>query len=114
MISKVTLAAGLVALTTFGAAAPASATTIAAEFGRGGPEITFKRDHHRWGERGRWNRTLSAQEVRWVLRDHGFRDIRFVDRQGRVYQARATDRRGHRVGIVVSARSGEILNVYRM
>jgi hypothetical protein len=58
--------------------------------------------------------TLTPHEVRAVLRDKGFRQIRYLDRRGRIYEVRATDYRGYRVGLVVSARNGAILSVYRL
>ena len=49
-----------------------------------------------------------------VLRDSGFRQIRYLDRRGRVYQVHALNRNGRWVGLVVSAQTGEILNRYRL
>jgi hypothetical protein len=73
----------------------------------------WKRGDHRHRGHSEYG-TLTPREVRAVLRDRGYRQIQYVDRRGRIYEARATNRRGHRVGLIVSARSGAILNVYRL
>ena len=65
---------------------------------------------------GGWNANrqpfLEPSEVRRILRDRGFRDIRNLDRRGAIYQVRAVDGRHDQVGLVVSARSGAILARY--
>jgi hypothetical protein len=118
MILKSTLAAGLIALSAL-AAAPANAGGVSIHIGVTGGHYAYhdgygydwkrhhRRDRHEYG-------TLTPREVRQVLRDKGYRQIRYVDRRGRIYEVRATNHRGHRVGLVVSARSGAILNVYRL
>ena len=124
MIAKKTAAAGLIALAALVAAVPASAggpalnlatgeTVYAGDGGHGSRD----RGEHRWGRRGgddRYYGTLTPREVRQVLRDKGYRQVQYLDRRGRIYEARATNRRGHRVGLIVSARTGAVLNAYRL
>ena len=55
---------------------------------------------------------LEPGEIRRILRDRGFRDIRSLDRRGAIYQVHAVDDRDEQVGLVVSARSGAILARY--
>lgn len=108
MITKTTIAAALIALTSF-AAVPAKAITV--EFGFGGPGMGWSDGYHDRGERFR--QRLSKQEIRWILRDRGYRNIRFFDDSGPVYQLRAR-KRGESYFLVVSARSGEILQRNRI
>jgi hypothetical protein len=65
---------------------------------------------------GGWNDNrqplLEPSEVRRILRDHGFRDIRNLHRRGAIYQVHAVDSLDDQVGLVVSARSGAILARY--
>lgn len=56
---------------------------------------------------------LSCREARQIVRSEGFRDVRAVDCEGRTYQFEAR-RRGRPVLVVVSSRSGEILDVSRL
>jgi hypothetical protein len=110
-----TIAAGLVALTAL-AAIPANATTIAAGYYEqprwDGPRGDGPRWDHRRGDRWR-NHNLTAQEVRYVLRDKGYRNITFVDARGRNYEVVA--RKGHRHYLmVVSARDGDIISRNRL
>jgi hypothetical protein len=119
MITKKTVAAGLVALASLTAAAPASADDFSFKFSVNGPHAGYHDGGHKWrGERrgghDRHYGTLTPQEVRRVLRDKGYRQINYVDRRGRIYEVRATNHRGHRVGLVVSARNGAVLNAYRL
>lgn len=122
MMPKKTIAAALVALTAL-TAAPASAGSLFIDFGRGGIQFGFP-GQGQWGNQGgrHWgnhgdrrgrHHFLSPQEVRRILRNHGYRQINYMDRQGAVYQAQAT-RNGHRYGLVVSARDGDVLNRYRI
>lgn len=116
MITKTTIAAALIALTSL-TAVPAQALTVDFSFG-GGPGYGWSgggrhvdrddrdRDH-------RWRHRLSRQEVRWILRERGYRNIRFFDDHGPVYQLRAR-RHGDTYYLVVSARSGEILSRNRI
>ena len=108
-----TVAAGIIALAGIAAAAPANAQRFSFEFGYGGPHYSYEDDRRR-DHRGGYHRTLSPREVRRILRDQGFRNIDYIDRRGSIYQVEATHRSGRRVGLVVSARSGEILNRYRL
>jgi hypothetical protein len=48
-----------------------------------------------------------------MLRDRGYRNIRFIDRSGPVYELRAR-KHGRTYYLVVSARSGEILQRNRI
>lgn len=114
MISKKTIAAGLIAITSL-TAVPASASSVVVDFGGpgyggpgwGGPG--WNQQHgHRW-QRHRLNR----DQVRWILRHHGYRYIRFLDTRGPVYQVSAR-RHGRAYFLVLSARSGEILSRYRI
>lgn len=113
MTAKTLLAAGVVALGTLVSAIPANATSLSIQIGSGwvGQDV-----HYRGGQYGRHDRwsALSPQQVRRVLRQRGFDHIRFIDRQGSVYVARAQDWRGRAVRVVVSARSGAILDVDRI
>jgi hypothetical protein len=114
MIFGKTIAAGLIALTSL-AAVPASASSLTIDFvgvpGYGigyGHGYNWDRDN---GDRGyrHTRRHLSPQEIRWILRDRGYRNIRFYDRQGSVYEVHAR-KHGQPYYLVVSARSGEILS----
>ena len=109
MITKTTIAAAMIALTSL-AAVPAKAITV--EFGFGGPGMGWSDGQHDRGDRWR-NQRLSKQEIRWMLRDRGYRNIRFFDDSGPVYQLRAR-KRGESYFLVVSARSGEILQRNRI
>jgi len=105
MLLKKMIAAGLIAVATF-AAVPANAATLDLKFPYHGQVPGWSHAPH--GPRHGHDR-LSPQQVRWVLQRHGYRSINFLDRRGPVYQVRAHKR--HRAYIlVVSARSGEILN----
>lgn len=103
MITK-TIAAGLVALTAL-SAVPASAANLTVQFGNNGPGWGYHNDHrpHR----------VSTDQVRWMLRNQGYRAIRFVDSRGAVYQVRAS-KNGRDYFLVVSARTGEILQRHRV
>ena len=114
MISRTTIAAGLIALTSL-AAVPANASSLTVEFGNFGYGGGYGwSDQHR-GERGhrQMRHRLSQQEVRGILRDRGYRNIRFFDDRGPAYQLRAR-KRGETYFLVVSARSGEILSRNRI
>jgi hypothetical protein len=116
-----TIAAGIVALAAL-AAAPASAAGLSLSFGDGAVRATITeagwRPHGHGWDRGRWHddwhRTLTPHDVRRVLRDRGFREIRYLDRRGAIYQVHAVDYRHKHVGLVVSARNGAILTAYRL
>ena len=53
---------------------------------------------------------ISCSEARRIVRSEGFRNVKAIDCEGRQYQFRATYR-GRRVLVIVSSRSGEILDV---
>lgn len=120
MISKTTIAAGLIALTSL-AAIPANASSLTVEFGSPGYGMGYGGGAgNEWSDRDRGERgyrhmrhRLSPQEIRFILRDRGYRNIRFFDRSGPVYEVRAR-KRGETYFLVVSARSGEILSRNRI
>lgn len=111
MISKTSIAAALIALTTL-FAVPAQASGITVEFGFGGSGYGWSDHGPGHGHHMRRHR-LSAEEVRWILRDYGYHHIRFFDDHGPVYQLRAR-KHGRTYFLVVSARSGEILSRNRI
>ncbi len=105
MALKNLLAAGAIALGALAASAPAQAgSNVSISFAFGYPTYAYDYGYH----------TLSPQQVRRILRDEGFREIRYVDRRGSIYRARAENRRGRDVLVTVSARTGHILNVDRL
>ena len=122
MITKTTIAAALIALTSL-TAVPAKAFTI--DFNIGGPGHGWSNPNHgwsnpnrgwsdrNWGHDDHWRNRLSRQEVRSILRDRGYRNIRFFDDRGPVYQLRAR-KHGDTYFLVVSKRSGEILSRNRV
>lgn len=119
MISKKTIAAGLIALTSL-AAVPASASSLTVQFGNPGYGMGYGGPGNEWNDYDRRDRgdrqmrhRLSREEVRWILRDRGYRNIRFFDDRGRVYEVRAR-KRGETYFLVISARSGEILSRNRI
>jgi hypothetical protein len=109
---KKTIAAGIVGVAMLAASAPASADNFSFRFSYGAP--AYGHGQHLDDRRGDYHRTLSPRQVRRILRDRGFRNINYVDRRGSIYQVHATNRNGRRVGLVVSARSGDIINRYRL
>ncbi|HWT30092.1 MAG TPA: hypothetical protein VN240_03595 [Propylenella sp.] len=118
MLSKI-LAASVVALGALAATAPANAHGVSFSIEVGAPTAVHDyrpADRDRWyhDDYDRQRHTLSAKEVRRILRNRGYRDISYVDRRGKIYQVHARDYRGRRVGLVVSARSGAILTAYRL
>jgi hypothetical protein len=117
MFSKKAIAAGVVALGALAASAPASAGSLTFSVEVGHPTAVHDDRHgsgYGWnGHHGGQHYTLSAQEVRRILRHRGYRDISYLDRRGTIYQVHARDYRGRRVGLVVSARNGAILTAYR-
>ena len=127
MISK-TIAAGLVSLAALGASADAA--TLSMTFGGADAQASLEvmrpapvhNDRYGYGNDYRYGYdyrpdryyVLSPHEVRQILHHRGYRNINYLDRNGSVYRARATDFRGRRVGLVVSARSGAIITAYRI
>jgi hypothetical protein len=112
MFSKKLIVAGLIAATTL-TAVPANAGGLAVQFGFGadsyGPGIGWK--HGPYGPAWQHHR-LSPQEVRYILHREGYRNIRFLDARGPVYQVHAR-RFGRSFFLVVSARDGDILARHR-
>ena len=53
---------------------------------------------------------ISCREARAIVRSEGFRNVKAIDCEGRQYQFRATYR-GRPVIVVISSRSGRILDV---
>jgi hypothetical protein len=114
MITK-TLAAGLIALGAL-SAVPANASGITVQFGNGPGWGYHDGDGYRGGHDNRrdWRHgRLSTDQVRFMLRQNGYRAIRFFDDRGPVYQLRAS-KRGRDYFLVVSARTGEILSSRRV
>ena len=106
---KNTLVAGALALGTLIGTAPANAgSDVSVKIEIGTPGYS----KHHPGDR--YHRTLSPREVRRILRNRGYSEIRYVDRRGSIYQAHAENRRGRDVLVTVSARNGEILDVQRL
>jgi hypothetical protein len=114
MIFKKTLAAATLALGAL-IAVPANAGGLTVEFGFGG-------DGYGWGQGAPgWHQgppawhvaRLSPQEVRRILRYKGYRNINFIDRRGPTYEATAF-RNGKRYYVVVSSRSGDIVERHRI
>ena len=56
---------------------------------------------------------ISCREARQIVREEGFRDVRAFDCEGRSYQFEAR-RKGRSFIVVVSARSGNIIDVRRI
>jgi hypothetical protein len=116
MLSRNTIAAGCIAIAAL-TAAPANAGGLTVEFGYGGPGYAapgFSGPNmgHYAGPNWGYDR-LSPREVRWLLQNHGYRNIDFLDRHGPVYRVRAV-RRHNAYLLVVSARSGDILDRQRL
>ncbi len=125
-------AGGLLALSVLVFAAPADASGRSVDLGEAGVKSMSglergrsRRDEIEWSRRVQYDgglyrqpdrraAMLSPPEVRRILRANGFRQIQYLDRRGRIYQVQATDSRGQRVGLVVSARSGAVLTSYRL
>jgi hypothetical protein len=115
MFSKKTIAAGIVALGALAASAPANADSLRFSVEVGRPIVVHDDRGYGWDDhRKGHHKALSASEVRRILRHRGYRDISYLDRRGSIYQVRARDYRGRRVGLVVSARNGAILTAYRL
>lgn len=56
---------------------------------------------------------VSCREARQIVRSEGFRDVRAIDCEGRSYQFEAR-RKGRFFLVVVSSRSGDIIDVSRL
>ena len=123
MSVKNMLAAGVVSLVAIGSAGVANAAEFSLDFGNGAAlSVTsnYGGGHYGGGyydgyyDHDRYDRTLSPKQVRRILRDRGYREIDYLDKRGKTYQVRATDYRGRRVGLVVSANNGRIITAYRV
>lgn len=123
---KKRIAAGLVALSAAAFAAPALAhSSVGFSFHSGGvgvsvrsgePLLVHSRRYYddRYYEARPVRTYLTPRELRRILREDGYSKIRFVETEGRVWQALAVDYRGRRVLLTVSARSGEVLSWRRV
>ena len=113
MIAKKTIGAAIIALSTL-AAVPASAGGVTVQFGFGSPGYGWHDGRgDGWRDHGRRHHMLSPREVRRELRDRGYDRIRYIDRRGNIYQARAS--KGRRdFYLVISARNGNILSRHRI
>jgi hypothetical protein len=89
---------------TLGATAPVQAAPhIDFHFGFGGGGVSIGGGHY----------CLSDRQVRFMLRDQGYSDVRFIDRHGRVVAVRAE--RHHRdYRIVVDTCRARIISVDRL
>ena len=125
MFIQKTLAAGVVALTALANTTPAQAESFS--FGIHGAHggVTFRsgdyyRPAHDWNYRRdfrRWHYAhyrMSPREVRRSLRQRGFDQIHFTDRDGRIYRATATGPRGRRVVLTVRSRDARIVDIHRI
>ena len=113
MFAKKTIGAAIIALSTL-AAVPASAGDVTVQFGFGGPGYGWHDGRGGgWRDHGPRRHELSPQQVRQELRERGYRQIRYFDRRGAVYQVRAS-RNGRDFYLVVSARNGDILSRQRI
>lgn len=119
MISKKAIAASIIALGTL-VAVPANAAGVSVQFGFGGPGSygggygsQWGGNGPQWGDHGWRHAKLSTQEVRRLLRHQGYRNIRFVDRGGSTYGLTAS-RHGRDYFVLVSARSGQVVQRYRI
>ena len=103
MVMKNTLAAALLAVGALTIAAPAQAGSNTVQF-------SVQIGQPQWGgHKPVYKRTLSPQQVRKILRSRGYRDIRYVDRRGSIYQARG-ERNGKDFRLLVNAYSGKIFD----
>jgi hypothetical protein len=108
---KTTIAAAFISIATL-TAVPAQAAGINVEIGFGNPGYGWSHPGYGAGHYDHGRRhahRLSREEVRWMLRDSGYRHIRFFDDHGPIYQLRAR-RHGDTFMLVVSKRTGEILS----
>lgn len=100
MINRKTLAAAIIAVSAI-TATSASAGSITIQIGNG------YHQHH--GHKYK----LSAHEVRYILRNRGYRNIDFSDTHGSTYEATAR-RHGKYYYMVISAWSGDVLSRHRI
>jgi hypothetical protein len=100
---KLALFAALVGIGGFGLAAgvPAAAQTI--QLGPGGVEVSPGRPDFR----------IDRHEAVRIARDHGMDEVNDTDRDRGVWTIRGRDRHGDRMRIVISARSGRVIDIDR-
>lgn len=121
---KLIIAAAAVALSGLAVSVPAQATSVHAGIhgSNGSIHVHFRDDHrgprhrwnHRWDRRHGHRRVLTQWEVRRKLSRRGYRHIRFVDTHAPIYKARASNRHGRRVLLVLNARNGAIIRIHRI
>lgn len=115
------IAAAVVLAATVSTAPAANAAEFGIGFGNGGGwiELAPVYDGRRggWDDGWRYERhtedRLSAREVRRIVRDAGFHDVKIVDEDRRTYTLVARNWNGKKRIIEVSAYSGRILSVSR-
>ncbi|PPE82059.1 hypothetical protein C3941_04505 [Kaistia algarum] len=73
------------------------------------PPRGYDRDQQRYGE----NDEIGPREARRIARSAGMAQTYDVGRRGGVWIVRGEDRRGRDLRVVISARSGEVVNVDR-
>lgn len=78
------------------------------QIGPGGVRITPDRNHRR----GDWR--ISEREAVRIARRQGLVDVNRVARAGREWRVSGINRRGHRMRVIIDARSGRILRTVRM
>ncbi len=114
------LLAGACSLGAAGAASVASAHSTGA-----GISVTIGSGGYHYGSPGYgypgWDRRghrpdprahrLSPRQVATILARQGFHRVHFFDAVGTTYGATAVDRRGRRVIVTVSSRTGQVLSV---
>ena len=142
MFIQKTLAAGVIALTALVTTAPAQAESFSFGIYGANGGVTFRSGDHYQPVHGRnyrrddrrrddrpvrgrdyrrdsrhWDYVhyrMSPRQIRRSLRHRGFHDIRFTDRHGRFYRARATGPRGGRVALTVRSRDARIIDIHRI
>ena len=82
---------------------------LAGESRRAGDLIPAHSWHRHWNHGPVQRLNLTPNQVRRILRQRGYRHMRFTDRRGRIYRLRALSPRGYPVRLVVSARNARIL-----
>jgi hypothetical protein len=82
------------------------------QIGPGGVRITPDRDHRRDHRRDDWR--ISEREAVRIARRQGLVDVNRVARAGREWRVSGINRRGHRMNVIIDARSGRILRTVRM
>lgn len=114
MFFKSTIAAGIVALSALAVSAPAQAHSVTFGVHGSGGGFSYHSGGHGHGHWDRGYGHLTPWQVRRKLRHRGFTNMQFFDRRAPVYKLRATGRRGNRVMLVVSSRTGRIIERRRI